>query len=83
MDTSAIAARWPYRLLAALFALLGATACLGAGRAILTEHPSAVDVALISPMIAGCAIGTIAAGFVAIKGRGPLWLLRFRRPSAR
>ena len=82
MDTSAISARWPYRLLAALFALLGATACLGAVRAIITEHPSRGDILILLPMFVAIAIGTVAAGFVAIKGRGPLWLLRFKRPNS-
>ena len=82
MDTSAIAARWPYRVLAALFALLGAIACFGAIKAVIVERPSRLDLALIFPMLVGCVIGTLAAGFVAIKGRGPLWLLRFMRPNS-
>ena len=51
MDTSAIAARLPFRLLATLFALLGAVACTGAVRAISTERPSGSELALILPLL--------------------------------
>jgi len=83
MDMSAIAARLPYRLLAALFALLGAIACFGTVKAVIVEHPTRLGLAMILPMLVGCAIGTLAAGFVAITGRGPLWLLRLMQRPAR
>jgi hypothetical protein len=74
-----IAARPLYRALAGLLCLGEVGVVAGMCGVVIYEQPSGWDWLIVAVFFAAGIIGTGAFGFVAIKGRGPRWLLKWSK----
>ena len=81
-DDKLIAARPVYRVLAGLLGLGSALVVNVACGAVIYEKLSGWDWLFVAVFFAAGVFGTAAYGFVAVKGRGPRWLLKFNRDAA-